>query len=211
MWPLKQFFLGMISGILIFNSSPAYPNVVRSCTGSYSDIDTVFWTTKSVIPQAITQISWSEVETNISIRLSSIVNDEANITGIKIKKATADAKTTLSEHPNSLFVTVVFSYIPTNAFSTPLSGELSASGLAVWIEEARGSSHKLPRGREVSRIELYPIPANPVEEGNPFIYGTLGLLTEVGCEVIQDNSNRACSNPWGFGMNKMIEKKHVCN
>ena len=185
------------------------------CDRQYTDIDTVYWNTRTQIPREAVRADWSEVETDIGQVLDGLIARNSKIAVVK----TADtAEHVLSEHPKSLYLTVVFSSASKEAFSTPLKEDV----LAIWTETTRNAPNKEHTGtilnKSVSVVHFMPILTQTEHvRGGPitsrdvsFLAGPDWPLTREGCRVLEYNTDKVCTRATDPVENKIIQQTSPC-
>ena len=179
---------------------PAFGDFINYCNQHYSDIDAVYWNTRSEVPPELVGADWSEVEKRIGKTLERLI---ARNSGIAVVKTADTAEHVLSEHPKSLYLAVVFSYARKDAFSTPLRDNV----LAIWTETTRNQPNKDYTGtipyKSTSAIDFHlfntetlTFQGRPLVSGNDaFFVGANTALTREGCQVLVYSTDKVCTHP----------------
>ena len=198
----------LVCAISFVGSSAASANTVTFCRHDNQHVDTVFWHAQSSVPDGLIGAHWSEVESDLGSSFERLI---AQNSSLKVLKATDSAEKTISAHPNSVYLNVVFSYAPKDAFSTPLEQD----ALVIWIEttrdEPRGDASLLPITKR-SRADLFLLGTAPfngahfLKFASPFSYGTIKLVTYVSCQVLHDDTDKTCTDGSDPMKNTVIEK-----
>lgn len=204
--------IGAICSLCI-SRGPAFATDIEYCNQHYSNVDAVFWNTKTVIEPAIVGTEWADVDRGVAGELERLISKNSTL---QVTQTSDTAEQVLAAHPDSLYLSVVFSYASKDKFTTPLDHD----ALVIWVETTRNE----PSGKQGetepitkrSRTDLFLLPDNSrfgghlVKFGSPFFYGPKKLLLLESCSILAYSSTRSCTDPPDPVKNKIIEYQHTC-
>lgn len=199
---MNKIYAYLLSTILSFClSHSAYATKFITCSNLYKGVDILFLNVEGDVPN-ILPTTWGDTADRIKGKNLKFAQDA----GLDIQTTHLSAKEIFKNHPNALYMKMVYSYAPKASFSMPLDDDV----LAMWIEIERSPSidniQPFVRGRP--KLGFF----DSIGQSRPVFYSAAvgGFPENVACAILSYNKGKSCTNTEDFSKNKLIDKPNSC-